>query len=127
MALLIKFLILSATLPSVRQSVSLLLAILYEETDILLFKFPPDNGLCLGGKAGGLKLSVETKRPLGGRMGALFELLSELSSSIDKRLSVEADLEPAFFKRASKAFFSSSLAFSISLWNFSMPTPTLDA
>ena len=47
----------------------------------------------LGGKAGGdgLKLSDDTKRPLGGKAGGGGFELSE-PSSIDKRLSVEADL-----------------------------------
>ena len=50
--------------------------------------------LFLGGKAGGgegLKLSEETKRPLGGKAGGGGFELSE-PSSMDKRLSVEADL-----------------------------------
>ena len=50
--------------------------------------------LFFGGKAGGgegLKLSEETKRPLGGKVGGGGFELSE-PSSMDKRLSVEADL-----------------------------------
>ena len=50
--------------------------------------------LFFGGKAGGgegLKLSDETKRPLGGKAGGGGFELSE-PSSMDKRLSVEADL-----------------------------------
>ena len=73
----------------------------------------------LGGKAGGdgLKLSEDTKRPLGGKAGGgRFELESE-PSSIDKRLSVEADLLDCtcfFFSLQSTALIFSTLAFSIS-------------
>ena len=90
-ALFIKLLILSATLPSVRQSDSELLIQTVEMLRRLL-RFV--LGL-LGGKAGGgdgLRLSVDKNRFLGGKAGGLEELLvlvlSE-PSSIDKRLSVD--------------------------------------
>ena len=89
-ALFIKLLILSATLPSVRQSDS---ELLMQTVEILRRLLRFELGF-LGGRAGGgdgLRLSVDKNRFLGGKAGGLEVLLLVLSepSSIDKRLSVD--------------------------------------
>ena len=113
-------LILSATDPSVRQSVSLLMmCTVLVEMDTLLLRLEVDleEECCFGGKMGGLRLSVDKNRPLGGNAGApVLELWSE-PSSMDRRLSVLADL--AFLRSCQCMTLDfSMLAFSISFWNF---------
>ena len=101
------------------------------EIETLLFKF--EIGFCLGGKAGGLKLSVEINLPFGGKIGAELELSEP--SSMDRRLSLEADLlledsdllllDDSLFLLIQESVLSEFLA--ISLRNFSMPALTLEA
>ena len=75
-----KLLIRSATDPSVRQSVSLLIicTVLVEIGTLLLRFVDGLEGLvsrpCFGGNIGGLRLSVDKNRPFGGKAGAILEL-----------------------------------------------------